>query len=226
MISVLIVEDDFRVAEINAAYVESVEGFEVIGQASTAAAAFNQIVEDSPDLILLDLYLPDEHGLALYARLKQLPVHAQVDVFVITAARDSQSVREALQLGAANYLVKPFTQRQLSERLTTYRDAFERLQDSHEVSQAEVDQLSALLRGMPIPPSVFSGNPTTLAIFEYLQNRSEAISASELAEGLGISRATAQRYLSQLVDRKLLTLELKYGTAGRPIHKYRLIEPT
>jgi response regulator of citrate/malate metabolism len=56
-----------------------------------------------------------------------------------------------------------------------------------------------------------------------LDIRSEALSAVDIATETGISRATAQRYLSQMVDRKIVALELQYGTAGRPINKYRII---
>lgn len=226
MIRTLIVEDDFRVAEIHAAYVANVEGFEVIGKAQSGEIAFEMIVAERPDLVLLDLYLPDEKGLGLYSRLQKLPERFQMDVFVITAARDSQSVKEALQLGAANYIVKPFTQKQLSDRLLAYKDAFTRLSSVQDISQAEVDQVSALMRGVTPIADLNNGakKPTVESITNYLKNAETALSASELSAGLGISRATAQRYLSQMVDRRLLILELQYGTAGRPIHKYRAIQ--
>lgn len=223
MIRTFIIEDDFRVADIHSAYVSKVPGFEVIGKAHTAASAYEAVVELAPDLVLLDLYLPDQHGLELFAKLQQLPRGQKIDVFVITAARDSGSVKEALQLGAANYIVKPFSQVQLAERLLAYKEAFQRLAEKADVSQADVDRVAALMRGTKVE-SAESGstkNPTIEAIRSYLTKATEPLSAREVADGLGISRATAQRYLSQMVDRKLLHLELQYGTAGRPINKYR-----
>ncbi|MEI6844447.1 MAG: response regulator [Actinomycetes bacterium] len=223
MIRTFIIEDDFRVADIHSAYVSKVPGFEVIGKAHTAAAAYEAVLELQPDLVLLDLYLPDQHGLELFAKLQQLPRGQKIDVFVISAARDSASVKEALQLGAANYIVKPFSQVQLADRLIAYKEAFQRLAEKTDVSQADVDRVTALMRGSKVE-SMETGsakNPTVEAIRTYLAKTTDALSASEVAEGLGISRATAQRYLSQMVDRKLLHLELQYGTAGRPINKYR-----
>ena len=226
MIRTLIVEDDFRVAEIHAAYVALVEGFEVIGKAQNGESAFEMIVSQHPDLVLLDLYLPDEQGLDLYARVQKLPERFRMDVFIITAARDSQSVKEALQLGAANYIVKPFTQKQLSDRLIAYKDGFTRLSTFHEISQAEVDHVTSLMRGVtPILEFNFGATkPTIESITNFLKNADSSLSASEVSEGVGISRATSQRYLSQMVDRRILSLELQYGTAGRPIHKYGPIE--
>lgn len=225
MIRTLIVEDDFRVAEIHSAYVSKIEGFEVIGIAPNAALAYAMVIEHKPDLVFLDLFLPDEHGLELFARLQQLARGSKPDVFVITAARDTQSVKEAIQLGAVNYIVKPFSVHQLTERLLAYKIAFTRFVTSDPVSQAEIDQAVALFRGNKLTPfdSHAARNPTTESILNYLASNDSAQSASEVSERLGISRATAQRYLSQMVDRRLLSLELQYGTAGRPINKYKRI---
>lgn len=224
MIRTLIVEDDFRVADIHAAYVSRVAGFEVIGKTHTAAAAYDFILTHKPDLVLLDLYLPDEHGLELFARLQQLPRGSKMDIFIITAARDSQSVRDALQLGAANYIVKPFTHLQLAERLLAYRAARNRLTDTREVSQEEVDRVSVLMRGAKIDlyRSDNTKNPTTDSILKFVEGSPDLVSASDISGALGLSRATAQRYLSQMVESRMLELELQYGATGRPIHKFRV----
>lgn len=147
-----------------------------------------------------------------------------MDIFVITAARNSQSARNALQLGAANYIVKPFTHLQLAERLLAYRAARNRLTDTREVSQEEVDRVSVLMRGAKIDlyRSDNTKNPTTDSILKFVENSAEPISASDISSALGLSRATAQRYLSQMVDSQMRELELQYGATGRPIHKFRV----
>lgn len=228
MIRTVIIEDDFRVAEINAAYVSKDPDFEIIGIAHTAASGYELVVNERPDLVLLDLYLPDEHGLELFARLQQLPRGTKPDVFVITAAKDSQSLRDAIQLGAATYIVKPFAGHELIERLRTYKSGVQRLERSDEISQADADAAAVLLRaGRSIDENdVSSNNPTTTLIVECLERHNQALSAADLAEELGISRATAQRYLTQMADRKIVLLELQYGSAGRPINKYRLANKT
>ncbi len=224
MISTVIVEDDFRVAEIHCAYLSNIPGFKIVGMAHTAAKAFDLILETKPNLVLLDLYLPDEHGLSLFARLQQLPRDSKPDVFIITAARDAVSVREALQLGAAQYIMKPFNQKQLAERLMTYRSARERLSESEEISQEELDRLSAQIRGPRIPrySQEFPRNPTTASIMKLIELRKSSVSANEVSDELGLSRATAQRYLSQMVENGQLELALQYGTTGRPIHLFRV----
>jgi response regulator of citrate/malate metabolism len=102
MITTLVVDDDYRVAGIHAAYVARVDGFQVVGQAHTAAEALRVAAGSAPDLMLLDLYLPDDNGLSVMRRLNESPGH-HPDVLAVTAARDVTSVRTAIQLGAVNY---------------------------------------------------------------------------------------------------------------------------
>ncbi|MCU1452006.1 MAG: two-component system response regulator [Acidimicrobiales bacterium] len=222
MIRTLVVDDDYRVADVNAAFVAKVKGFEVIGQAHTARAAYETVAAAAPpDLILLDLYLPDAHGLELLRRL-QPPDGRRPDVIVITAARDAESVRTALQLGAVSYLVKPFAFDALARRLEAYRALHERLASLDEASQDDVDALYALLRTSP-DPKLPKGNsePTMRRILEVVRQSDRDLDAVEVAERAGVSRATSQRYLAELARAGLLELHLQYGATGRPSHRYR-----
>ena len=110
------------------------------------------------------------------------------------------------------------------DRLATYKSGHERLHSTDEISQADIDATVALLRGSRNVTESESQtqNPTTASILNCLAAHENSLSASEIAQYLGISRATAQRYLTQMADRKLVILELKYGNAGRPINNYRL----
>jgi len=70
VIRVLVVDDDFRVAQLHASYVERLEGFEVVGTANSAAEALRLADETGPDLVLLDEYLPDGSGSAAIGRFE------------------------------------------------------------------------------------------------------------------------------------------------------------
>lgn len=118
MIDVLVVDDDFRVAEINAAYVAKVPGFRVVSRAHTAAQALSVLEREHVDLILLDHYLPDRTGLTLVRQLHQIGHPA--DVIMVTAARDVVTVRTAMRYGALQYLVKPFSFGGLRSKLESY----------------------------------------------------------------------------------------------------------
>ncbi len=219
MIDTLIVEDDFHVASIHTAYVRRIRGFSVCGHASTVASARAEIRRLSPALVLLDLYLPDGHGLDLVREV--LEQDHRPDFLVITAARDMASVRAAMQLGSVHYLVKPFRFAQLEERLNTYRNLHARLDRIVEAEQDEVDALYGLLRG-PAPPRKGQSAPTMARIRERLNAAGQELSAGEVAASIGVSRSTAQRYLSELARQGTVELRLHYGAAGRPEHRYRL----
>jgi response regulator of citrate/malate metabolism len=220
VISALIVEDDYHVATIHAAYVRKVRGFAVAGHASSLRSARAEITRLQPTLVLLDLYLPDGHGLDLIRETRGLKEH-RPDFLVITAARDMASVRAAMQLGTVHYLVKPFSFAQLEERLHAYRDLRGRLDRIDEAEQHDVDTLYGLLRG-PAPLPKGQSGPTMIRIRDLLQASADAVSAAEIAEQVGISRSTAQRYLSELARQGKIELHLHYGTAGRPEHRYRI----
>ena len=223
MIGSLVVEDDYHVAKIHASYVRKVGGFVVVGHAPDAATARAEIQRLSPAFVLLDLYLPDGNGLDI-VRESVTRAGPRPDFLVITAARDVASVRTAMQLGAVHYLVKPFTFAQFEERLIAYRDLRGKLARTTEAEQHEVDALYSLLRGPAQPPKGQSG-PTLGAIRELLRDAPQGLAATEVAEKIGISRATAQRYLAQLARQGRAELSLHYGTTGRPEHRYRSAAP-
>ncbi len=224
MIRTLIIEDDYHVATIHSAYVKRVEGFEVVGHASTLAAGRSEIRRLAPALVLLDLYLPDGNGLELL-RESLAKATARPDFLVITAARDMHSVRAAMQLGVLHYLVKPFKSAQLGERLVAYRELAHRLDriddaSKREAEQHEVDALYNLLR-VTVRPSRDRSRPTMTLIRELLAGSPAELSAVDIAAEIGVSRSTAQRYLSELARQGEVELRLHYGTAGRPEHRYR-----
>lgn len=221
MIRVVVVDDDYRVAQIHAAYVGKVEGFEAVGQAHSAAGAVRAVDELQPDLLLLDLYLPDAHGLDVVARLRQ-GGHPPVDVIVITAAKDAETVRAAMQHGALHYLLKPFSFRALREKLLSYAQMRARLDRLRAGDQHGVDRVFGALR----PPDRATGRKgrssyTLAAVEELLQSCDEDLSAAEVARLTGMSRATAQRYLTYLRELGWVGVRLRYGASGRPEHRYR-----
>lgn len=108
-IRTVVVDDDFMVARLHSSTVTRLDGFEVVGVASTGAQALAVVKDKRPDLVLLDVYLPDLTGLEVLRRLRGLG--ADCDVIVISAARDLDSLRQAMQSGVYQYLVKPFEPR-------------------------------------------------------------------------------------------------------------------
>ncbi|GAB2940159.1 MULTISPECIES: DUF7342 family protein [Streptomyces] len=220
MIEVLVVDDDLRVARVNAAYVEKVTGFRVAGVAHNAADALEQL-EKLPrvDLVLLDHYLPDETGLRVVQEMRRRG--HQTDVIMVTAARDVSTVQAAMRQGALQYLVKPFAFAGLRAKLEAYAELRRTLDGGGEAEQAEVDRIFGALSagGEPDLPKGHSAT-TTEVVRRALMTAEGPLSAQEIADRTGLSRQTAQRYLKLLERTGRARLTLKYGDAGRPEHRY------
>ncbi|MBT2450325.1 response regulator [Streptomyces sp. ISL-43] len=217
---VLVVDDDMRVARINAAYVAKVPGFRVSAQAHSAAEALALLDSRPVDLILLDHYLPDENGLDLVRRLRERGHHT--DVIMVTAARDLATVQAAMRLGALQYLVKPFTFAGLRTRLEAYGSLRRTLDTGGEAEQAEVDRIFGALASAGAPNDLPKGHsPTTAELVRGILRTAEGpLSTQQIADRAGISRQTAQRYLKLLDRSGRVTLALRYGETGRPEHRY------
>ncbi|MEK7863818.1 MAG: response regulator [Chloroflexota bacterium] len=218
----LIVEDDFRVAEVHRGFLERLPSFSVIGVAHTAAEALAMATRERPDLVLLDIYLPDRSGLDVLRELRASDRTA-TDVIAITAANDVDTLRAALQGGVVHYLVKPFQFNAFREKLESYAALRSRLGSIREVDQDEIDALYALLRSRSPAPELPKGlSPATLALVaRSLRESDRDLSAHEVAEATGMSRVTSRRYLDHLARSGLVDVAMRYGSAGRPEHRYR-----
>ena len=104
---VLIVEDSRATRELLAAAVESIDGAEVVESAS-GYDALRHVARDTFDLILTDINMPDINGLELIAYVKRNPRTRDVPLFVVSSEGSEQDRRRGLELGATEYLVKPF----------------------------------------------------------------------------------------------------------------------
>ena len=212
---VLIVDDDFHVAKLHAAYVDSVAGFLALPPAGSASQALQAIHSLRPDLVLLDVYLPDASGLDLLHQL-------DVDTVILSAASDTASLRLAFRRGALGYLLKPFTAESLSQQLRSYARYRRILAQPGSVDQETVERAKrALIPGDVAVSSAAAlrhgGRPSWNTLVP-----GEQYSAADVAARVGVSRATAQRYLSSLADDGAVDIQLRYGTTGRPEHRYGL----
>ncbi len=226
-IRVLVVDDDFAVAEVHRAYVDEVPGFTVVAVAHTGAQALRAVEVEQPDLVLLDIHLPDMSGLEVIRRLRSRDDGASLDILAITAAREVETVRTAMAGGVCDYLIKPFVLRAFRERLESYaaqHDRFGRLaarqatvQDQHEVDSL----LSARLgkrENRDLPKGL--SRHTLSLVADALREAGTDLSAGEAAARCGLSRVSARRYLEQLIAMGLAELRPRYGSAGRPENGY------
>lgn len=223
MIRTLVVDDDFRVADIHCAYVDRTTGFQVVGRAHTGGEALQGVEQLRPDLVLLDIYLPDMTGLEVLQHLREHEM-TPVDVIAITAARDVDSLRAAMRGGVVHYLIKPFLFPTFEEKLLSYAAARDRMTRLDRAEQGDVDRIFGALRtarAETLPKGL--SDATLELIVSALAGSQSGLPAAAVADEAGVSRVTARRYLDHLCSLGRVELTMRYGGPGRPEHRYRLV---
>lgn len=209
-LTVLVVEDDFRVANMHAGIIEALPGFTVAEIANTLAAARKA---EPVDLALVDVYLPDGSGIDLIRDLR-------CDSIVLSAATETDTIRAAMAAGALSYLVKPFAPTELAARLAGY-SRYRRILSGSPLGQADVDAaLDALRPRIAAQVSPAAPSPTKDLVLQALAAADGPMSAAEVAAAIGVSRATAQRYLAGLSTTDDVKVGLRYGSTGRPEQEF------
>ncbi|MFJ7332947.1 response regulator [Streptomyces sp. NPDC101110] len=219
-IDVLVVDDDFMVARVHRAFVERVEPFRVVGTAHTGKQAIEAVDALRPDLVLLDLYLPDLFGLDVIPLLRT--AGHDCDVMVISAATEAGTVRGAVRRGVVDYLLKPFDFEDLRLRLERYAVQRGRLLTTVVRGQADVDRVLAGAFGPAPAPTLPKGMSVETAelVERALRAAEGTLSASECAAVTGVSRVSARRYLEYFHGIGSAEVSLRYGAAGRPERRY------
>ncbi|GED31539.1 response regulator [Brevibacillus centrosporus] len=226
-ITVMIVEDDEVAAKIYEQFTLKLEGFQIIATASTGKQALDMLHVVTPDMLLLDIFLPDMNGIDL---LREVRKHFRgIDVIMITAANDVETVREAIRGGAYSYIIKPIMIDKFMSTLAQYASTRSQLQQHTTMDQMAVDKL--FTKASITPAARTAENVTTLPkgidkltlklIRDKMQVTAHSVNADDLAALAGMSHSTVRRYLEFLVSINEVTVETFYGTVGRPERKYR-----
>jgi CitB family two-component system response regulator CitT len=227
---VLIVEDDFRVADITRQFVEKIPGFSVINVMKTGKETTNYLSSGNPlpNLILLDVYIPDVNGLELFWKIRK--DYSQIDLIMMTAAKEVSTVEETLQGGIFDYIVKPVEFTRFQQTLERYRHKQNMLASRDEMEQEEIDRLTGATKAL-VPKVTSTGelpkgiDRITLDKIKQImkENRASGLTAVQVGKEIGASRSTARRYLEYMVSVKEVKAEQKYGDVGRPERRYSLL---
>lgn len=226
-IEVLIIEDDVKIAEINRRFVEKVQGFHVVGIATDDVQAKEQLDILRPNLVLLDIYMPDSNGLDMLSYIRQH--FRDTDVIMITAAKEVEAIREAVRSGAFDYIMKPLIFNRLQETLLRYLDfhgELNRLHHNGSINQSDVDRLilgtsknDSRTEHTYLPKGI--DKLTLVKIVQAISTAADGMTADQIAKVIGVSRSTGRRYLEHLVTSGEVFADLTYGVVGRPERVYR-----
>lgn len=235
-IKILLIEDDPMVREVNRMFIEKVDGFWVVGSAGNGADGLRLIEEMRPDLVFLDVFMPASDGIETIRRIRASGI--PVDVIAVTAAKDPVTVETMLRSGVFDYIIKPFTAERVRESLERFRTVRKSIVNRDSFEQEEVDGLLRI-RGKAASPSAGESPDDAVAlpvetlpkglhavtmkqILHYLAAGQEH-SSEEVADAVGIARVTARRYLDFLEKGGIVRLVVNYGSVGRPVNRYTLI---
>ncbi|HWR41966.1 response regulator [Sporomusa sp.] len=225
MIRVLIVEDDPMVAELNRRYLEQIDGFVLIAMARTVDEALGLLEKHDIDLVLLDIFIPGTNGLELLTQIREKG--KDTDVIVVSAACDMHTIKKALRNGAVDYLIKPFEFERLNTALSDYRNQAVFMRNRDVMNQAELDRriLGREQQGQTELNKGLCRN-TLNAVWENIRTaKGQSFTTEEMANSVGISRVSMRKYLDFLKQIDILSMEVVYGTVGRPVYRYRCINP-
>ncbi|MDM5211144.1 response regulator [Peribacillus sp. NJ4] len=226
-IRAVIAEDDFRVADIHEKFLKNFDEIEVVGKAVNAKKTLRILEQKSPDLLLLDVYMPDQLGTDLLPDIRQK--FPNVDIIMITAATDKEQLEKALHYGVENYLIKPVEMKRFNQVIEEYLKKAHLMKSKQEIDQDFVDLIlkkgsavSETNDGPALPKGV---DEITLAkVIEVLEASDIGLSAEQVSGQIGASRTTARRYLEYLISVKKCKAEVVYGVVGRPERRYYKIQ--
>jgi two-component system, CitB family, response regulator DctR len=223
-INVLLIEDDPMVQEVNRMFIERVPGFTVCAIAGNGQEGAEKVSSYQPDLVLLDNFMPKQNGLETLQAFRQQDT--DVDVIVISAAQDKETIKMMMRLGVFDYIIKPFKFERLKQALEKYQMFKQQMTGEGSMGQQELDQLQGV--PSPIEPQEKKeelpkglNQQTLQQIIQFIKDQKSPLSAEETAEGIGIARVTARRYLDYLQKSGQVQIMIEYGGIGRPINRYQ-----
>jgi two-component system CitB family response regulator len=222
---VIIVEDDHQIAEIQKRFIQRIEGFELVGISHNLREAEDLIEVFNPHLILLDVQFPSGTGLDLLRYLRAS--NSNIDVILITAAKEVRTLQEALRGGVFDYILKPLVFERLEATLMDYKEHAEKIYNIEPMEQGDIDSILPRKTKEKHKSNQAERPPKGIDILTldkirgvFLGNQNPVYSAEEVGELIGASRTTARRYLEYLASRGDLSTEINYGSIGRPERKY------
>ena len=222
MYKVLIVEDDPMVAMINEQFVSRHKEFTVAYMCNDGKSALEYLTDNQVDLIILDVFMPYMNGFETLRQIRKKQI--SVDVIMVTAANETEALKEGLHLGVVDYLVKPFTFERFKIALDKFIAQTDALKDLERVNQKNIDFLIDKSRKTSdeLYPKGIQEKTLQMIIEHLKENKNEWLTGDEIAEKVGLTGVTVRRYMTHLTERGFVIADMNYETGGRPCMLYKL----
>ena len=229
---VLIVEDDPMVAMINEQYVGKNPDFTVAGSCRNGKDALDFLASNKVDLVVLDVFMPYMDGIETLKKIREQNISAEV--IMVTAANDTSTLEQTMNLGVVDYLIKPFALERFQIALEKFAAKAATLNKAGTLDQSSIDSIisgGAGPGGVPADSRITSHKSvlpkgiqekTLETIKDYFSKNPDWQSGDTVAQKLGLSIVTVRHYLTYLVEIHELKEDMNYGTGGRPSMLYKL----
>jgi len=218
---ILVIEDERDIQELISYNLER-EGYTVM-KADTAERGLEMIKAARPDIVLLDMMLPGIDGFEALKRIRSDPDTAGIAVFMVTAKSEDSDIVAGFELGADDYICKPFSPRVLVARI---RARLRELRKEAGVREGPKKQLSS--RGITLDPDrhevSVNGEPVGLSVTEFdlleffMSNPGHVFSRQRLIDAV---RGQGYQVTDRAVDVQILGLRKKLGDSGEVIETVR-----
>lgn len=224
MLNILIVEDDPMVAQINQQFIKKIDDQTSVDIAQNVKEAIKHIENKEIDLLLLDIYMPEENGLTFLKYIREQGY--KIDAILITAATDVEDIQIAFRYGAVDYLIKPFDFERFQQSLLRYKKGLTFFNKTSSINQTDIDaeflnkEIVDRDSELKLPKGVTEA--TLQVIIDKMKYFEEnEFSTDDISKHVNISRVSVRKYLKFLTDIEVLEESLNYGI-GRPINFYKV----
>ncbi len=224
MLNILIVEDDPMVAQINQQFIKKIDDQTSVDIVSNVKEAIKHIENKEIDLLLLDIYMPEENGLTFLKYIREQGY--KIDAILITAATDVEEIQTAFRYGAVDYLIKPFDFERFQQSLLRYKKGLTFFNKTSSINQTDIDaeflnkEVVDRDSELKLPKGVTEA--TLQVIIDKMKYFEEnEFSTDDISKRVNISRVSVRKYLKFLMDIEVLEESLNYGI-GRPINFYKV----
>lgn len=222
MYTVLIVEDDPMVAMINEQFVSRHKDFKVIEKCADGESALQYLEKNKVDLVIMDVYMPVMDGFETLRQIRKKQI--EVDVIMVTAANEAESLKQGLHLGVVDYLVKPFTFERFKIALDKFLAQVDALKDLEKLNQRNIDNLIDKSRKTvdELRPKGIQEKTMQMIIDHLKENPNKWFTGDEIAEKTKLTSVTVRRYMTHLTEIGKVIADMNYGTGGRPCMLYKI----
>jgi DNA-binding NarL/FixJ family response regulator len=192
MTKVAIVEDNATLRQYLSALIEATPGYQCVCSAESAESALMEIPRTRPDVVLMDIHLPGESGIACTARLREKIPNLQV--IMLTVYKDIKTIFQALKVGACGYVLKRADEKEIL-------DAIAEVRAGGAPMTSEIARM--VVRSFMEPPTVVPSETAQLSAreMEILALLAEGLSNKEIGARLHISFATVRTHLMHIYEK-------------------------